>query len=146
METKKTGTVSKARQRVREAVRADIVTEARRQLAETGAGALSLRAVARELGMASSAMYRYFKSRDELLTALIVEAYDAIGDAVEAAEATCERNDFAGRWRACCHGVRAWALEQPHEYALIYGSPCRAIALRTTPICPPAGSPRRSSP
>jgi AcrR family transcriptional regulator len=123
METKKTGTVSNARKRVRDAVRADIVTEARRQLAETGAGALSLRAVARELGMASSAMYRYFKSRDELLTALIVEAYDAIGDAVEAAEATCERNDFAGRWRACCHGVRAWALEQPHEYALIYGSP-----------------------
>jgi AcrR family transcriptional regulator len=104
-------------------VRADIVAEARRQLAETGAGALSLRAVARELGMASSAMYRYFKSRDELLTALIVEAYDAIGHAVETAEAECEPNDFAGRWRACSHGVRAWALQQPHEYALIYGSP-----------------------
>jgi AcrR family transcriptional regulator len=84
---------------------------------------LSLRAVARELGMASSAMYRYFKSRDELLTALIVEAYDAIGHAVETAEAECEPNDFAGRWRACSHGVRAWALQQPHEYALIYGSP-----------------------
>jgi AcrR family transcriptional regulator len=123
VESKKTGTVSNARQRVREAVRADIVAEARRQLAETGAGALSLRAVARELGMASSAMYRYFKSRDELLTALIVEAYDAIGHAVETAEAECEPNDFAGRWRACSHGVRAWALQQPHEYALIYGSP-----------------------
>jgi AcrR family transcriptional regulator len=121
MEPKRT--VPNARQRVRVAVRADIVAEASRQLADVGAGTLSLRAVARELGMASSAMYRYFSSRDELLTALIVEAYDSIGARVEAAESECERSDFAGRWRACCHEVRKWALAYPHEYALIYGSP-----------------------
>jgi AcrR family transcriptional regulator len=110
-----------ARQRVREAVTADIVAEARRQLAEVGAGALSLRAVARELGMASSAMYRYFASRDELLTALIVEAYDALGDTAEAAAKTSDRA-FA-RWQAVCRAIRGWALEHPQEYALIYGSP-----------------------
>jgi len=110
-----------ARQRVREAVTADIVAEARRQLAEVGAGALSLRAVARELGMASSAMYRYFKSRDELLTALIVEAYDALGGTAEAAAKTSDRAFI--RWQAVCRAIRTWALEHPQEYALIYGSP-----------------------
>jgi AcrR family transcriptional regulator len=93
METNRT--VPSARQRVREAVRADIVAEARRQLAEVGAGALSLRSVARELGMASSAMYRYFPSRDDLLTTLIVEAYDALGEAAELAATT--RPSHAGR-------------------------------------------------
>ena len=99
------------------------MAEARRQLADVGAGMLSLRSVARELGMASSAVYRYFASRDELLTALIIDAYDSVGSAVESAESECERSDFTGRWSACCHGVRGWALERPHEYALIYGSP-----------------------
>jgi len=62
-----------------------ITTAARRQIALHGPDALSVRAVARELGMASSAVYRYFPSRDELLTALIVEAYTALGDAVDRA-------------------------------------------------------------
>jgi AcrR family transcriptional regulator len=114
-------TVSNARQRVRAAVTADIVAEARRQLAEVGADALSLRAVARELGMASSAMYRYFTSRDELLTALIVEAYDSLGEAAETAATTSEKGLL--RWQAVCRAVRAWAIAHPHEYALIYGSP-----------------------
>ena len=73
--------------------------------------------------MVSSAIYRYFPSRDHLLTALIIDAYNAIGDVGEAADAACERSDFAGRWRAVCHAVRSWALEHPHEYALVYGSP-----------------------
>lgn len=111
------------RSRVRAELVREIKVEARRQVAEAGAPALSLRAVARQLEMASSAVYRYFPSRDELLTALIVDAYDAIGGAVEAADAGCERDDFAGRWRADCHAVRAWALANPHEYALAYGSP-----------------------
>ena len=113
--------VSNARQRVREAVSADIVAEARRQLAIEGAAALSLRAVARELGMASSAVYRYFPSRDELLTALIVEGYDALGEVAEAA-ADSGGGTFR-RFQAVCRAVRRWALEHPHEYALLYGSP-----------------------
>ena len=101
----------------------EIKDEARRQMAQEGASSLSLRAIARHLDMVSSGIYRYFKSRDELLTALIVDAYEAIGSAVEAADGHSERADFAGRWSACCHAVRDWALAHPHEYALIYGSP-----------------------
>jgi len=112
-----------ARERARAELTREIKQEARRQLAAHGAQGLSLRAVARELGMVSSAIYRYFPSRDELLTALIIEAYDALGDAAEAASAAPPPADVRGRWRAACHAVRDWALAHPHEYALIYGSP-----------------------
>jgi AcrR family transcriptional regulator len=101
----------------------EIKDEARRQMAQEGASSLSLRAIARHLDMVSSGIYRYFKSRDELLTALVVDAYEAIASAVETADRHCERADFAGRWKACCHAVRDWALAHPPEYALIYGSP-----------------------
>lgn len=100
-----------------------ITDAARRQLATDGASALSLRAVARELGMASSAVYRYFASRDELLTALIIEAYDGLGEATERAQSRVPRDELAGRWLAICRAVRRWAVTHPHEYALIYGSP-----------------------
>jgi AcrR family transcriptional regulator len=112
-----------ARERARAELTREIKDAARRQLAASGAGALSLRAVARELGMVSSALYRYFPSRDDLLTALIIDAYDALGDAAEKAEAQVDRTDHRGRWRAACHAVRGWARAHPHEYALIYGSP-----------------------
>lgn len=105
-----------------------ILASARKQLAEVGPTALSVRAVARDLGMASSATYRYFRSRDELLTALIVEAYDEVGEAVERADGAVDRDDLAGRWRATCHAVRDWAVANPHEYALIYGSPVPGYA------------------
>ena len=101
----------------------EIKDEARRQLAVDGAPGLSLRAVTRALGMASSAIYRYFPSRDDLLTALIVDAYDAVGAAAEEANACCPPEDFGGRWRAVGLAVRNWALANPNEYALVYGSP-----------------------
>jgi AcrR family transcriptional regulator len=112
---------------IRARVRAEMIDEikdvARRHLATDGAN-LSLRAVARDMGMVSSALYRYFASRDELLTALIIDAYDAIGTAVEQAdEMISDRGDGRARWSACCHAIRTWALGSPNEYALIYGSP-----------------------
>jgi AcrR family transcriptional regulator len=115
-----------ARERVRAELTAEITDAARRQLAEVGAAALSLRAVARELGMASSALYRYFPSRDDLLTRLIIDGYDALGAAAEAA-------DDPGvppreRWLAVCRAVRSWARAHPHEYALLYGSPVPGYA------------------
>lgn len=112
-----------ARARVRAELTCEIKTVARRQLAESGAAALSLRAVAREMNMASSALYRYFPSRDDLLTALIVDAYAAVGEAAAEAESAVRRNDVAGRWMAAVRAVRRWALAHPQEYALIYGSP-----------------------
>lgn len=98
---------------------------AKAHLAELGAGGLSLRAVARELGMASSAIYRYYPSRDDLLTALILDTYVAIGEAGERAEARArkEGRSPAGRWLAVCRAVRHWAVRHPHEWALVYGSP-----------------------
>ena len=125
-----------ARERVRVELTREIKEAARRQLASEGAPSLSLRAVARELHMASSAVYRYFPSRDALLTALIIDAYESQGAAVEAAEATGRRGDFAGRWRALCRGARVWALEHPHEYALIYGSPVPGYAAPQDTIVP----------
>lgn len=111
------------RARARAELLADVSRIARAHLAESGASALSVRAIARELGLASSALYRYYPSRDALLTKLIIEAYDELGEAVESAEAGVERSDLGGRFRAICHAVRDWARNNPHEYALIYGSP-----------------------
>jgi AcrR family transcriptional regulator len=110
------------RERVRAEIIAEIKAAARRQLADEGAN-LNLRAIARELGMASSAIYRYFASRDDLLTALIIEAYDAMGEAAEKGEAAVPRDDFAGRYAACWAAIRDWSRAHPHQYALIYGSP-----------------------
>ncbi len=112
-----------ARARVRAELTREIKAIAREQLSEVGAAALSLRAVAREMNMASSAVYRYFPSRDELLTALIVDAYDAVGAAAELDEADVRRTDYAGRWVATARAVREWAVTHPQEFALIYGSP-----------------------
>ena len=84
------------RARVRAELMQEIKDEARLQIAQEGASSLSLRAIARHLDMVSSGIYRYFKSRDELLTALIVDAYEAIGSAVEAADEHFD-SDRSGR-------------------------------------------------
>ena len=101
----------------------EIKATARRHLAEGGAANLSLRAVARDLGMVSSAIYRYVPSRDDLLTALIIDAYTSLGEAAESAEASVPRVDLLGRFCALGRAVRDWAIAHPHEYALTYGSP-----------------------
>lgn len=131
-------TVRGARARARIEVTAAIKDEARRQLAAEGAARLSLRAVARELGMVSSALYRYFPSRDDLLTALIIDAYDSLGEAAETAHAKAGDIAPARRWVTVCEAVRAWALTHPHEYALIYGSPVPGYSAPETTI--PAAS------
>lgn len=101
-----------------------ILARARAQLAEVGPAALSVRQIARDVGMVSSAVYRYFPSRDDLLTALIIETYDELGDAVEQADAGVPRRaDLDARFRAVCASIRDWARANPHEYALLYGSP-----------------------
>jgi Transcriptional regulator len=131
-------TAAGARARVRAELTREIADVARRHLASNGAAALSLRAVARELGMASSAVYRYFPSRDDLLTALIVDAYDAIGAATEQAEAAVPRADVRARWRVSCGAARTWAVAHPHEYALVYGSPVPGYAAPVTTTGPAA--------
>ena len=109
-----------ARQLARAELTDQIKAAARDQVAETGAADLSLRAVARELGMASSAVYRYFRSRDELLTALIVDSYLALAATLSAAD---RGRTPRARWLAVCHALRGWAIDHPYEYALLYGTP-----------------------
>jgi AcrR family transcriptional regulator len=109
-----------ARERARAELTREIKDEARRQLAAAGAARLSVRSVARALGLVSSALYRYYPSRDDLLTALIIDAYEDLGDA---AAAGLHGADPRNRWLSVCRAVRRWALDHPHEYALIYGSP-----------------------
>lgn len=92
-------------------------------LARDGAAALSLRAVARDLGVVSSAVYRYVSSRDELLTLLIVDSYDQLGDAVDAAVAEVSDDHPGGQFRAAAHAVRDWALAEPARYGLLFGTP-----------------------
>ncbi|MEU4390847.1 TetR/AcrR family transcriptional regulator [Kribbella sp. NPDC023855] len=123
-----------ARDRARAELTQEIKDAARRQLAAEGAERLSLRAVSRELGMVSSALYRYFPSRDELLTALIIDAYDALGAEAEAA-AKSETEPRAA-WLAVCRAVRAWAIAHPQEYALIYGSPVSGYQAPQTTVQP----------
>jgi AcrR family transcriptional regulator len=132
-----------ARERARAELTREIKEGARRQLAATGADGISLRAVARELGMASSALYRYYPSRDDLLTALIIDAYNAIGEAAEQAIADAKPDESWGRdrWLAASHAIRGWALEHPHEYALIYGSPVPGYRAPEATIGPAARVP-----
>jgi AcrR family transcriptional regulator len=123
------------RARARAEMTDQIKQAARRRLAADGPD-LSLRAVARDVGLVSSAVYRYFASRDELLTALIVDGYDALGEAAEQAEAAVPRRDIVGRWFALGRGIRAWARANPHEYALLYGSPVPGYAAPQDTIGP----------
>jgi AcrR family transcriptional regulator len=111
------------RERARAQTIADIVRLGREHLATHGAAALSLRAVARDLGVVSSAVYRYVASRDELLTLLLVDAYNELGDAVDAAVSSKPEGDFAGRFQALGLAVREWALREPARYGLLFGSP-----------------------
>jgi AcrR family transcriptional regulator len=125
-----------ARARARAEITKEILDAALRHLAIDGAPALSLRAIARDLGMASSAVYRYVASRDELLTRLIIDAYNDLGEAAETAEARVDRADLLGRWTAICLAVRTWALANPNRYALIYGSPVPGYVAPVDTIAP----------
>ncbi|AQT80128.1 TetR family transcriptional regulator [Mycolicibacterium litorale] len=110
------------RQETRQRIEAQIVELGRQQLATEGAAGLSVRAIARDLGMVSSAVYRYVASRDELLTLLLVDAYSELADSVDRA-----RDRAPANWRAdvatIAHAMRDWATAQPAEWALLYGSP-----------------------
>ncbi len=132
--------VPTARARARAELVEVIKRTASAHLADSGAAALSLRAVSRELGMASSAVYRYFPSRDALLTALIVDAYDAVGDTVERADAKAVRAgaDPGERWLGLCRALRRWAVRHPHEYALVYGSPVPGYSAPQDTVVPAA--------
>lgn len=135
------------RERLREEATRDLVEAALDQLREVGAEALSLRAVAREVGMSPAGVYRYFDGRDELLTALIAQGFDDLADHLFAATGAdedvigghgrpappiAERIDPLDRpgaaLAAVCRAYRGWALGRPNEFGLLYGDPVRGYA------------------
>jgi len=103
---------------------AEILAVAGAHVARDGAAAISLRSIARDLGMAPSAIYRYFDGRDALLSALILSAYGALADEAErSADEDIREADQEGRWMAVPRAMRLWALEHPHQWGLIFGTP-----------------------
>jgi AcrR family transcriptional regulator len=115
--------VQNRRDRLREATVAEIKTIARQQMAEQGTAALSLRAIATQMNMAGPSLYNYFKSRDDLLTALILEAFNSMADAIEGASHSRPPEDYAGRFFAMLMAYREWALTHPTDFILISGTP-----------------------
>ena len=107
------------REQSRARTMAAILAAAREEIATRGGGGLSMRAVAREVGMVSSAVYRYFPTREALLTAMILESYEGLAAAL--AEVRARRPDL--RWVALGTALRDWAIDRPHEFQLIYGTP-----------------------
>ncbi|WP_067464203.1 TetR/AcrR family transcriptional regulator [Nocardia amamiensis] len=105
------------RERYRVQMRAEIKECAWQQIATAGASALSLNAIAKQVGMSGPALYRYFASRDELITALIRDAYRSLADTLRAARDSGA--DVAG----LAYAIREWALAHPQRYFLIYGTP-----------------------
>ncbi|MEW1614012.1 MULTISPECIES: TetR/AcrR family transcriptional regulator [unclassified Streptomyces] len=105
------------RERYRAQVRTEIKEHAWEQIATAGASALSLNAIAKRMGVSGPALYRYYAGRDELITELIRDAYRSLADTLRTAAA-----GGAGL-SGLAHTLRGWALEDPHRYFLIYGTP-----------------------
>ncbi|MEI6180697.1 MAG: TetR/AcrR family transcriptional regulator [Chloroflexales bacterium] len=92
------------------------------QIGTVGAPALSLRAIARELGITAPAIYNYFPRRDDLVTALIIEAYTSFGDSQLAARDSVPHSNLFGRLAAIGAAYRTWAITYPQRYQLIFAT------------------------
>ena len=115
--------VTPIRHRYRAQVRDEVKQAALRQLAEGGPQALSINAIARELGVSGPALYRYFAGRDELLTELVVEAYEDMAATIGEAAARTRGKPAPERLRALARAYRAWAVAHPHRYRLLFAAP-----------------------
>jgi AcrR family transcriptional regulator len=111
------------RERLREATFEEIKSTAWKQIAEQGVAALSLRAIAREMGMTAPGLYRYYPSRDDLVTALIVEAFNSFSAALEEARDEYKQDDHVGRFRALSRTYFDWAIAHSQKYVLLFGTP-----------------------
>ena len=109
--------------RERSATIAQIKAVARQQMAEHGTAGLSLRGIGREMGITAPAIYNYFPRLDDLITALIVDAFNALADAIEVAELAVQSEKFGTKILASCLAYREWAIAHPVDFQLIYGNP-----------------------
>jgi len=125
------------RERFKETTREEIKAVAWGQIAKYGAPALSLRAIAREMELTAPALYRYFQDRDALVTALVIDAFNSFGDALEAGRSSRLESDHAGRLQAIGRAYREWAAAYPQRYSLIFGTPIRGYC--PAPETAPAG-------
>ncbi len=101
----------------------EIKARAREQLAEAGVSGINLRGIGRAMGLTASALYRYFDSRDALVTALVADAYDSLSETMDAALTDARRASFRAQFSAVAHAFRGWALAQRAEFGLIFGTP-----------------------
>jgi AcrR family transcriptional regulator len=115
--------VETRRDRLRAATVQEIVRTARRLLVEQGQDAVTLRAIAREMGMTAPALYRYFDSRQELLSHVIGDLFNDLTDALRDAIGAVPPGDLAGRFLAAAREFRGWGLDHRQEYALLFGNP-----------------------
>jgi AcrR family transcriptional regulator len=115
------------RERLHTEMKEEIKAIARQQMALEGNEALSLRAIARQMEVTAPALYRYFASRDELITALILDAFNGLGDALETADGAVQTEQgqaaYGPRLQRVLFAYRDWALTHPTDFALIYGTP-----------------------
>ena len=121
-----------------EAHRGEILRIAREQLAQGGAAALSLRAIAATMNLSAPALYRYFPSRDDIITALILDAFYAVADAIDAARKAQPQDDFSAQMMAITLAYREWALAHPTDFSLIYGNPIPGYAAPAEQTIPAA--------
>lgn len=94
-----------------------------KQIGETGAASLSLRAIGREMRLTVSAIYRYYPDRDALVTALLIDAFEAFSQALESARDARKPDDHVGRFQSMCKAYFTWAAQNPHRYVLMFGTP-----------------------
>ncbi|MGI5504618.1 TetR/AcrR family transcriptional regulator [Lentzea sp. CA-135723] len=116
------------RQSAREQMMRDIVRVGREHLTTVGPADLSLRAVARDLGVVPSALYRYVRDRDALITLLIVDAYDDLADEVDAALEAASSRSYRERLEAAVLAAHAWAVRERSRFTLLYGLPVPGYA------------------
>jgi len=121
------------RDRFRAQVRQEVKTAALRQLAEGGPEALSLNAIAKQVGMTGPALYRYFANRDSLLTELVIDAYGDLASALARA-ADEAAGEAAVRLTAVIRAYRGWALTEPHRYRLLFRAPLSGYDAQSTSL------------
>lgn len=131
------------RDRYRDRVREEVKDAALRQLEDGGAQAVSVNAIAKELGVSGPALYRYFVNRDELLGELVLDAYGDLAEALAFATSD-DRLAPSDRFRAWAHAYRRWALHQPHRYVLLHRQPAPGFAAHAEPLVEAARATLRS--
>ena len=111
------------REKKRTATLEEIRATAWKQIGEMGAASLSLRGIAREMRMTAPALYRYYRDRDALVTALLIDAFTAFTASLEGARDAFAIDDHVGRFRGICRAYFQWAAQNPQRYALLFGTP-----------------------